>query len=548
MKTLNNFVVLVIILLLSTSSFATKYFVNAETGNDQNNGKSEIQAWQSLAKISNTKFNPGDIILLATGQEFKGSLEWTNISGSKSKPIVISNYMVSDSNVKPIINAKDHLGGIVLVNCSHIKVEGLTIVANGGKAPKKTKRGLRCGVLVTTSKAGVFRNISLENLEVKDVFYENPNFQRGKDEVRTANGTQSYGWGIRFLNINKDALLKDVLVQSCTVSNVSHTGIKLKGKLEGLKLYNNEVFKTGGPGMQFSLVNDAHVKGNNVNYSGSHDDSRKWGRGSGLWTWGCDSVIIEHNSFRNANGPADSAGCHIDFNCKNVIVQYNVSENNAGGFAEILGNNWNCSYRYNMSINDGHRVKKKGVASQEGKTYWLSGFVGKDRKRHGPYNSYFYNNTIFVKSDILAKMAVSKVASGALLMNNIFYIEGESKAVLGDQYKPQDAGEAVIPNVVFKNNLFLKAENWPKDVLIQDEAPVFGNPQFVNAGGKEIKDYKPTNIELIKNKGLEIPLIPGDKIGLITGLKADKDILGNPIKGLPDMGAIELKQNTNETN
>lgn len=542
MKTFKHFRTFVMLLFLSTSTFATEYYVNAATGNDKNNGKSETQAWQSLAKVSNTNFKPGDIILLANGQEFKGSIEWTNLSGSKSKPIVISSYMVSGSTMKPVINAKDHLGGIVLVNCSHIKVDGLTIVANGGKAPKKTKKGIRCGVLVTTSKAGVFQNISLENLEVKDVFYENPNFQRGKDEVRSANGTQSYGWGIRFINTNKDAMLKDVLVQSCTVSNVAHTGIKLKGKLEGLKLYNNEVFKTGGPGMQFSLVTDAHVKGNNINYSGSHDDSRKWGRGSGLWTWGVKKALIEHNSFRNAFGPADSAGCHIDFNCNDVIVQYNVSENNAGGFAEILGNNWNCAYRYNVSINDGYRVKKKGVAFQEGKIYWLSGFVGKDRKRHGPYNSYFYNNTIYVKSDILAKMAVAKVASGALLMNNIFYIEGKSKAVLGDQYQPQEAGEATIENIVFKNNLFLKAENWPKDVLIQDEAPVFGNPQFVNAGGKEIKDYTPTNIELIKNKGIEIPFIPKDKKGLFIGLKVEKDILGNKIKGNPDMGAIQFKQ------
>jgi len=395
--------------------------------------------------------------------------------------------------------------------------------------------------LVTTSKAGVFQNISLENLEVKDVFYENPNFQRGKDEVRTANGTQSYGWGIRFINGTKDALIKDVLVQSCTVSNVSHTGIKLKGNLEGLKLYDNEVFKTGGPGMQFSKVTNAHVKGNNINYSGSHDDSRKWGRGSGLWTWGVEKALIEHNSFRNAFGPADSAGCHIDFNCSDVVLQYNVSENNAGGFCEILGNNWNCAYRYNVSINDGYRVKKKGVAFQEGKIFWLSGFVGKDRKRHGPYNSYFYNNTIYVKSDVLAKMAVAKVAEGALIANNIFYIEGESKAVLGDQYQPQEAGEATIDNVIFKNNLFLKAENWPKDVLIQDEAPVFGNPEFVNAGGKEIKDYIPTNIELIKNKGIEIPTIANDKKGLFIGIKVEKDILGNKIEGLPDMGAIELK-------
>jgi hypothetical protein len=138
-------------------------------------------------------------------------------------------------------------------------------------------------------------------------------------------------------------------------------------------------------------------------------------------------------------------------------------------------------------------------------------------------------------------MAVAKVASGALLMNNIFYIEGKSKAVLGDQYQPQEAGDAAIENVVFKNNLFLKVENWPKEVLIQDETPVFGNPRFVNAGGKEIIDYIPTNVELIKNKGIEIPFISGDKKGLFIGIKMTADILGNEIKENPDMGAIEIK-------
>ena len=109
-----------------------------------------------------------------------------------------------------------------------------------------------------------------------------------------------------------------------------------------------------------------------VHSSGSNDDSRKWGRGSGLWTWGSSDIIIEHNHFLHANGPADSAGCHIDFNCSNVVVQYNFSAYNAGGFCEILGNNYNCAYRYNISVNDGHRVKGENRAFQEGKTFWLS--------------------------------------------------------------------------------------------------------------------------------------------------------------------------------
>ena len=84
-------------------------------------------------------------------------------------------------------------------------------MANGGVKPKSKKKGMRCGVLVTTSKVGVFKNITVNNLVIKDVFYERPNFQRGVGEVKTANGLQSYGWGIRFINNNKGSLLKNAL-------------------------------------------------------------------------------------------------------------------------------------------------------------------------------------------------------------------------------------------------------------------------------------------------------------------------------------------------
>jgi hypothetical protein len=36
-------------------------------------------------------------------------------------------------------------------------------------------------------------------------------------------------------------------------------------------------------------------------------------------------------------------------------------------------------------------------------------------------------------------------------------------------------------------------------------------------------------------------MIPKDKKGLYIGIKVEKDILGTPINGLPDMGAIEIK-------
>ncbi len=548
MRKAQEILIILGLLISSTSVCANTYYFNSATGNDNNDGLSQKSALRSLYIISELQLKAGDEVLLARGYVYKGTIELDGVVGKNKNPIIIGSYESKgeESKVLPLIDAIGYRNGILLTNCSYIIVKDIAITAAGGGVPdgKKIKNDMRCGVLVMTSKEGTYESIVLSNMVVKDVFYANKGVTRSKHETNSANGKQAYGWGIRFINRTANAIMKDIKVELCEINNVGHTGIKVNGakhSIQDIKIYNNKVIHTGGPGMQMSGVLNGHVKDNQITNSGSTTDSRKWGRGSGLWTWSCSKVIIEHNSFRNANGPADSAGCHIDFNCNDVIVQYNVSENNAGGFCEILGNNYNCGYRYNISINDGYRVKKKGVASQEGKIFWLSGFIGKGRKRNGPFNSYFYNNTIYVKSDIEAKVAVDRAAEGALLANNIFYIEGNSKLVLGDQYNPEIAGESLIKDIIFKNNLFLKATNWPKDALIQDEAPIIGDPQFVNVKGKVSKDFIPQNRALIKDKGIEIPNISGDNKGLYIGLKVKQDILGNKIKGLPDIGAVEIK-------
>ncbi len=548
---MNKNYILVLCLLLITMFMpvlATTYYVNAIDGNDLNSGKSQNKALKTLESVSQLELKAGDKVMFAKGMVYKGSLIWSDLSGLPGNPIVVDSYTDTKarSQEAPVIDASGFQNGILLLNCKHIVIRNLTITANGGGTPdgKTRKTDMRCGVLISTTSKGEFGDITLSGLVIRDVFFEEESFTRGKDEVRTANGTQKYGWGIRVINKIEGALLKGIIVESCEVRNVAHTGIKFTAAnrtIQDIKLYGNTVEETGGPGMQMSGVINGHVKNNSINRSGSSNDSRKWGRGSGLWTWSCQDILIENNSFRNAKGPGDSAGCHIDFNCSNVVVQYNLSENNAGGFCEILGNNYNCAYRYNVSINDGYRVKKVDGAFQEGKIFWLSGFVGKGRERNGPFNSYFYNNTIYVKSDIDAKFAVDRASEGALLVNNIFYIEGKSELVLGDQYKPEVAGESELKNIVFQNNLFLRADNWPGNMLIKDEAPLFGNPRFTNSGGKNIRDYIPLNRKLVKDKGIEITNIPGDDKGLYIGLDVNHDIMGNSIVGLPDMGAIEMK-------
>lgn len=537
------FLMNLVIFLWNLQVFATDYFVHPNLGKDTNSGLTKIEAFKTLARATQIKFLPGDRLLLASGETYYDIIEIKNTQGTANKPIIIKSILWnSESNFIPAkIDFKGKANGILIEDSSFIHVMDLQLTADGFHAGREEKSNMRCGILVTNKHSKQMTNILIKNISIYDVYYENAGFKRGESEVRTANGTQKYGWGIRVINNNGTSKIEKVTIEDCTIKSVAHTGIKLTGtrrNISNITISNNIVEATGGPGIQMSEVKDIRVNNNHVSHSGSYDDSRKWGRGSGLWTWSASNVLIEHNKFLYANGPGDSAGAHIDFNCDNIVIQYNLSAYNAGGFCEILGNNYNCIYRYNISINDGHRVKGENGAFQEGKILWLSGYQGEKKERKGPVNSYIYNNTIYSDSSVVAKIAIDNTSNGIFIFNNIFYLEGETKAVLGDQYKPDVENGKLTENVIFQNNLFLNTNSWPTDISLKDSKPLFGDPKFFSKGGLNLSDYTPINSNLIKNSGISIPIKADNPKGILSTLILKTDILGNTLEEVPSIGAI----------
>ncbi|HAH36093.1 MAG TPA: right-handed parallel beta-helix repeat-containing protein [Algoriphagus sp.] len=535
---------LLFLFFAGNAALATDYYFHPKMGNDTNSGLSKNQAFQSLDKVKSLNLQAGDRILLAEGQTFNGSLEIIGLKGEKNEPLVISSYSEQNNSPSKLarIDAKGYLNGILIENSSFVRVQNLEITAEGyGKMSPEGQ--MRVGVLIRANKKGGVKGVTLDNLIISRVFFEEKGIQRSAEEVKSANGTQKYGWGIRVMNQSDSEMIEDIEILNSHISDLSHTGIKLTGNtdqnIRRITIKGNTVHRTGGPGIQMSGVKFVYVADNEVMYSGSNDDGRKWGRGSGLWTWSSSMVLIEKNKFMYANGPGDSAGAHIDFNCDNIVMQYNFSAYNAGGFAEILGNNYNCAYRYNISVNDGHRIKGQNGAFQEGKIFWLSGYQGGDKERKGPVNSYFYNNTIYVSEEIVAKIAIDNRSKGVLIANNIFHIPGKTELVAGDQYKPDDESNRELEDVFFKNNLFVKNGLWPENALIQSEDGIVGDAQFRVPGGLNVEDYIPQNVAVVQS-GVKVPFLSGDEFGLIDGLHLSKDILGNPILDNPGIGAIQV--------
>lgn len=511
------------------------YYVDPVNGENSNTGLTAEEPLQSLEGVILNNAQPGTLVLFKSGTCYEGTLKFESVVGTEQEPIVVTTYYGEGETEPATIDGAGYIAAIDLVDCGYFEVSDLVLTANGGGWVVASDEGedMRCGLLSrTTSTSNTLSGIHLSNLLIDSCFYYDNGYVR-PDDTSTSNGSGGYGYGIRIFNQSNNTILSDVTITGCTISNISHTGVKFTGAgtsgawIENVETTDTHILHAGGPGFQMGSVRYSYFGSNSVNYSGSDSDSRNWTRGSGLWTWGCNDIVIEKSSFMNSSGPADSFGSHIDYNCSNIVFQYNFYANNTGGFVEILGNSYNCSYRYNISVNDGTRT-----TGQPGRTLWLSGYCGSST-RTGPFDTYIYNNTIYTNEDILSQYSFEYTAVNVLLVNNIFHVMGDSDTADSSKSKPDG------DDVYFKNNLFLKEDNFPTIEMGGDSAPLYGDAQFVNPGGLTAEDYIPTNTEFA-GKGIAIPAFPDDEIGLVIGLDVEYDLLGNAIGDNIPLGAIAL--------
>ncbi|MEX0325027.1 MAG: right-handed parallel beta-helix repeat-containing protein [Puniceicoccaceae bacterium] len=522
-------------------AMAAIYYIDADGGNNDNDGTSPESAWATLDKASSVTYQPGDQILLQSGDTFPGKLLLSNQTGAAGQPIVVAAY---GEGLKPVINASGYIAGVHVLNSRHIEVRDIEITGDGGAMVDGSPEGNRYGVYLNCWPGNSVSHITVDNLFIHDIYPAIGTSSEG------ATSTTYMGTGIG-VNGQDRNLSGNLIIRNCRIERMGFKAIELR-LVSFVEVLDNDMKDIGGPAIQPGRVNDLVVRGNVVDGSGSFIDPRMHGRGSGIWPWTCDRVLIEKNTFMHARGRADSCGIHIDFNCRDVIVQYNLSIDNGGGFIEILGNNYNCTYRYNISINDGARVKGEPsngpgtlANNQDGHVIWISGYVGSGNTPVGPFNSYLYNNTVYVKGDIRSTFSVNESALGLLVANNIFYLEGPAVDITSDAF--DDYTQEMVDHIVWKNNLYQRTGIVPvfyrdslADPSFTDSDPKYGNPLFANAGGLLAENYIPQAEELITDRGIQIQKLPDDIIGLRIGLDVAEDFFGNPVIGLPDMGAVEL--------
>lgn len=477
-----------ILMICTAHVSASTYYVSSSEGDDSNDGQSPAFAFQSIGHVNGMSFGAGDSILFQSGGYWEGMF-WIQGTGSEDDPIFVGKY---GGDPKPVINGFGYQACLLIYNDSYIHVQDLELYNEASHLDSQGEikkldgfagesndwgsgKNVRFGIKVVADAESI-EGFRFSNLYVHDVF-----------PTPTSAENDHKGYGIKIethsdLAIDAAHLAHDIHFSDLTVSRTGHYGIWIKS----LGLIQNDLLKnqfitmescdfdnTGGAGFVPNKSEFVLVEHCTFNHSGSNVDSRMWKRGSGMWPFDCRNVISQHNHFMNAHGPIDSYGAHIDYGNENVVFQYNISYNNEGGFVEILGDNINCGYRYNISINDGYRIDPNGV--HNGRTYNVSSYCGVNNGACPSVGSFIYNNTIFIGDTIHPEIRIKPNIGELHCYNNLLFCapDGEALSCIVDvetndlnfshnlyfDSNRMNLTDAIVPNAIFTNPMLTDQDN-----------------------------------------------------------------------------------------
>lgn len=511
----------------------SRTFYISNLGNDKNSGQSESEAWNSLKKISDSNFKPGDIILFKGGDIFKGNLLFNNEEGTDSNPIRISSYGngrgVLQANSGSCISILNN-GGFVIYN---LEIKGLY---DPDKHYSKNYSEQYSGITIFTYAKKKSKKIVIQNCTIR-------NF---KDNAVSIGGDNKSIFGYTSINAENN-----------TIHNCGDIGIKLWGlKYQKILIKGNRIFDIkgivphthgfSGNGISLSNIYNAEIERNLIYNNGKYAQRS----GGGIVTGECRNIFVRYNEIYGIKSQ-DVDGDAIDFDngSDSCIAEYNYTHQNDGASVLISGESNgtgsdNNIVRFNISKNDGLRNNLGAI-----KIYSIV----------GAENNKIYNNTIITTAfgkNTPACFKIQGPTTNTTVENNIFFTVNFAMLINIDESKQENL--ILRSNSYFANNAMFIAVWGRKSYKSFDD--------FVNSTGQEKFDNN--NAGIFGNPKLRNPLTQRDtvnnafKIDTLTAYKlnsfsplinagvkvqvnfspAKTDFFGNPlsIENPPEIGASEF--------
>ncbi|MBP6184780.1 MAG: T9SS type A sorting domain-containing protein [Saprospiraceae bacterium] len=408
MKT--SLIIWIIIHIVCAPAFvaATTYYIDAADGNDLWDGTTSLTAWQSLDKVNQFPFEPGDSILFKRGSKWNGMLEVTQ-SGTSGQPIVFSAYGVGD---KPLIQGAGEVQAAIFIrnSASYITVSGLAVTNYDSLDIYDGGEGLRSGIHVG-EWLGEMTSIYLLDNEI--YFIEGCSNHGAVGPPRGTTLDPDYYNHYQNAGIFVHAAYIDTLViDGNYVHDCTCTGIFpfLFEEVTNLLIQHNSVYNVGGDGIVILHAKSPLVQLNAVIDAGNNSGTLPRAPGqlgfnglavAGIWSSICSDPVFQYNYCEGTKRIVwDGQAWDFDLETTGkAIYQYNFSRDNEGGFN--LGGETHQLFRYNVSYNDGAKQGNAQYFFNGSPTYYnntfyrddMEGFLMNDWEKQTFINNIFYTNS-----------------------------------------------------------------------------------------------------------------------------------------------------------
>lgn len=499
----------------ASGAAAGRTFHVSAAGDDAATGLSPKKAWKTLARVNRETFQPGDAILLRSGDRWQGQLKPQG-SGAEGRPIVLSRY---GSGPLPVIDMGAARGAAVLLeNLSWWRVAGLEVTSGAPADPKMGRQGI---VALSTTDA------MIHGIEIRDCFLHDIWGTLGGGSPLDMYNSAAIFVGRTQGNRVRALAAEKVLIEGNRIERVDRCGIIIWRGGQGVVIRGNRMENLGGDGIFPEGCDGVMVERNVVTRSclrtGDPDlvlaDKRYNPHSAAIWLQNCTGGIMQFNEVYDtgrAKGNGDGEAYDFDFGCKDCILQYNYSRNNRGLLLIMQRTTGNIA-RYNISENDQTHLLALRSNLDDGNLI---------------HNNVFYVDYGTAEIEMMDNPQLKdKSKAGVPLRNNIFYATGQGRfkvLYLPPTQPDPHPGE----NRLFLDNCYfgpwLGAGPNDVDVAAKTHDPLFVAPGRGGFGLDTLKGYQLR------------PESPCLGQGMAVAKSGGRDFWGDPLPaGKLDIGAFQ---------
>jgi hypothetical protein len=424
--------IIIFSLFVSTSAFATTYYVDASRPNDLGDGLSKATAWKTIGKVNSMRFANNDTI------KFKREQTWTDSSltldrtskgisgitiedyGSGKKPRIDGNFVrpiiINHALVNLTIRNLDISGSDTLYNrCQIQTVKGLTIdgLDYNGHTGSSTYRRSNAITINNVEGAIEIKNCTIKNL-MKSTFADTSSAWGKKDAI-----------AILFWYPDPNQKISgSVSIHDNTIENTWSDSVQLAGVQVTSLIYNNNFSRFHEEAIDLKSTAYTKIYSNEIHYSDIGRLTPTYSGGGGglvihndknyFGAYTSHDIEIFDNYFHTFDGKAITGGKNIKIyrnHFKDVCQAIRL--NSEVGPTNIFDNIFEATASY--------QCRNYGAYTGKGAFVWFN--------KATIYNTSISNNTIKVQSSakgILNSIYIKSEQSATVIERNNFNISNTS--------------------------------------------------------------------------------------------------------------------------